>query len=218
MKSETDNEQESVAGLVSATFFLEDAVTVSVEELLEVGDLRAEFLTLVGVGNEHAVRGHLNNLGGRFDIGLTDDGITGRGEWLMLNELETAGVVDKGVACDTGLAVVGFREAAVDDHQASAGLDGVFTLGSMNGHVTVDDMAVLALHLEGIKDAVADLGRVAQFEIVALLFFIRILVTEEIALEGGHLRLVEEWGVLTAPEVKGSCCTSWKPREWYTRV
>ena len=48
----------------SAALLLEDAVTVGVEEVLKVGDLGAEFLALVGVGDEHTVGGHLNDLGG----------------------------------------------------------------------------------------------------------------------------------------------------------
>ena len=65
-------------------------MTVGVEEVLEVGDLGTEFLALVGVGNEHAVGGHLYDLGGRFDVGLTDDGVAGRSERLVLYELEAA--------------------------------------------------------------------------------------------------------------------------------
>ncbi len=186
----------------SAALLLEDAVTVGVEEVLKVGDLGAEFLALVGIGDEHAVGGHLDDLGGRLDIGLTDDGVAGGSERLVLYELETAGVVDEGVAGDAGLVVVGFRETAVDDHQPSACLDGVLALGGVDGHVAVDDVAVVAFHLEGVEDAVADLGGVAKLEVVALLFLVGLLVFEEIALEGGHLGLVEQWGILTAPEVE----------------
>ena len=63
-------------------------MTVGVEEVLKVGDLGAEFLTLVGIGDKHTVGGHLDDLGGRLDVGLTDDGVAGGGEWLVLYELE----------------------------------------------------------------------------------------------------------------------------------
>ena len=63
----------------------------------------------------------------------------------------------------------------------------------MDGHVAVDDVAITSLHTEGIEYAVADLGRVAQFEVVALFFLVSLFVAKEIALKGGHLRLVEEW-------------------------
>ena len=93
--------------LLSAALLLDDAVTVGVEEVLEVGDLGTEFLALVGIGDEHAVGRHLNDLSGRFDVGLTDDGVAGRGERLVLYELEAAGVVDESVAGNARLVVVG---------------------------------------------------------------------------------------------------------------
>ena len=65
-------------------------MTVGVEEVLKVGDLGAEFLALVGIGDEHAVGRHLNNLGSRLDVGLTDDGVSGGGKRLVLYELEAA--------------------------------------------------------------------------------------------------------------------------------
>ena len=65
-------------------------MTVGVEEVLEVGDLGTEFLALVGVGDEHAVGGHLDDLGGRLDVGFTDDGVAGGGERLVLYKLEAA--------------------------------------------------------------------------------------------------------------------------------
>ena len=60
-----------------AALLFEDAVAVGVEEFLEVGDLGAELLTLVGVGHTHAMGGHLYDLGGGLDVGFTDDGIVG---------------------------------------------------------------------------------------------------------------------------------------------
>ena len=58
-------------------FFLDDAVSVGVEEFLEVGDLGAELLALVGIGDAHAAGGHLYDLGGGLDVGLADDGVVG---------------------------------------------------------------------------------------------------------------------------------------------
>ena len=42
---------------------------------------------------------------------------------------------------------------------------------------------------------------ITQQEVVSLLFFMSLLIGNEIALEGCHLTLVEEWTVWTAPEV-----------------
>ena len=58
-------------------FFLDDAVSVGVEEFLEVGDLGAELLALVGIGDAHAAGGHLYDLGGGLDVGLADNGVVG---------------------------------------------------------------------------------------------------------------------------------------------
>jgi hypothetical protein len=65
-------------------------VTIGVEEILEVCYLGTELFTFVGIGDEHTVGGHLYDLGSRLDVGLTDDGIAGRGERLVLYELEAA--------------------------------------------------------------------------------------------------------------------------------
>ena len=119
----------------------------------------------------------------------------------MLYELEAAGVVDEGVAGDARLMVVGLGETAVDHHKASASLDGVLTFRGVDGHVTIDDVTVHTFHFEGVEDTVADLCGVTQLKVVALFFLIGLLVAEEIAFEGSHLRFVEEWGVLAAPEV-----------------
>ena len=98
--------------------------------------------------------------------------------------------------------MVGLRKTTVDHHQPSTRLDRILALGGMHGHVAVDDMPILSLHLEGIEDAVADFLRVAQFEIIAFLFLIGFLVLEEVTFKGGHLRLVEQRGVLAAPEIE----------------
>ena len=79
--------------ILTALLF-EDAVTVGVEEVLEVGDLGTEFLALVGVGDEHAVGGHLYDLGGRLDAGLSAHFafclffLLNRSEWVPVRESE----------------------------------------------------------------------------------------------------------------------------------
>ena len=123
-----------------AALLLDDAVTVGVEEVFKLGDLAAELCTLVGVGDEHAVGGHLDDLGGGLDVGASENGVLRAGEGLMLHELEASAVVDKGVASDACLLVVGLRETAVDDHETTAGLDGILAGSGMNRHVAVDDV------------------------------------------------------------------------------
>ena len=63
-KTDLLNPKRQIFFLKLTALLLEDAVTVGVEKVLQVGDLGAEFLTLVGVGDEHTVGGHLDDLGG----------------------------------------------------------------------------------------------------------------------------------------------------------
>ena len=119
----------------------------------------------------------------------------------MLNELETTGVIDQGITGDTGLVVIGFRETTIDDHQLAICLDRVLTLGRSHRYVTIDDMTVGSRHPKGIHDVVDDLLAVSQLEVIALFLLVRLLVGDEVTLEGSHLALVEEWTVGTAPEI-----------------
>ena len=82
-------------------------MAVGVEEVFELGNLGAEGGSHVGVGDEHAVGGHLDDLEGGLDVGAGEDGVLGAGEGLVLDELEASAVVDEGVACYAGLGVVG---------------------------------------------------------------------------------------------------------------
>ena len=63
-------------------------------------------------------------------------------------------------------------------------------------------MAIGTLHTERVHDAVANLSIVAQLEIESFLFLVRRFLGEEIALKGGHLRLVEQGGVLATPQIE----------------
>ena len=96
-------------------------------------------------------------------------------------------MINKSVAGNARLVVIGLREAAIDNHKLAARLDGILATTGMNGNVAVDDVAGLALYAKGIENAVANLLAVAQLEVVALLLLIGLLVAKEIALEGGHL-------------------------------
>ena len=66
----------------------------------------------------------------------------------------------------------------------------------------VDGVTVGTLCAEGIQNAVGHLFLLAQLEVVALGLAVSFLVVDEVALEGGHLRLVEEWALRSAPEVE----------------
>ena len=103
-------------------------MSVGVEEVFEFGYLGAQLSPLVGVGHEHAVGRHFDNLHGGLDVGASQDGILGAGKGLVLHELEASAVIDERIAGNARLGVVGLGEAAVDDHEAASRLDGVLAL------------------------------------------------------------------------------------------
>ena len=150
----------------------EDAVAVGVEEVLEFRNLGEEFAAFVGVADAQAATAELHNLLAGDDVGASADGVVGTLEGFVLDELETAAVEDEGVAGDAGGVVVGFGEAAVDDHEATVGLDGTLAAGHAYGDMAVDDVTVLALDTEGVEDAVTDFGIVAKEVVVTLAFFV----------------------------------------------
>ena len=143
-----------------------------------------------------------DQLGGGLDVESSLDSVLCIRKRLVLNELETSAVVYQRVSGNTRFGVVGFRETTIDDHEPSACLDGILAFRGMYGHVAVDDMAVIALNTESIKNTVANLSRITLQEIVALLLFVGVLVDKEVAFEGSHLRLVEQWRVLSAPQIQ----------------
>ena len=109
----------------------------------------------------------------------------------MLNELETAAMVNQRISCNTRFLMISLRESSVNHHQFAIGLDGIFTLRGMNGNVAVDDVAIVASNAKSIENTVAHFFVVAQLEIGSFFLFERFFVAQEIALEGSHLRLVE---------------------------
>ena len=114
-------------GDVSA-FLLDETAAVGEEQVVQIGNLHAQFGTDVGVVDHGALTGHLDDLRGTLDVRPVADGLFRGGEGFMLHQLESAAVVDEGVAGDASRVVVCFGETAVDDHQPPVGLDGVFAL------------------------------------------------------------------------------------------
>ena len=62
-------------------------------------------------------------------------------------------------------------------------------------------MPLFAFHSEFIQNHVADVFAISQRIIGSFYFFMCTLVDQEIALECGHLALVEGWRVFSAPEI-----------------
>lgn len=172
------------------------------EQLFEVNDLGAKFLALVGIGHKHTVLGHLNYLEGALDVCSALYGIGSAGERFVLYELETSAVIHKCISGNACFLVVGFAEPTVYHHQLAICLYRILTAPGMYGYVAVDYVAVVAGHSEGVENTVAHLFGVAELEVVALFLGVCLLVGEEITLECGHLRLVEQRAVLATPQVE----------------
>ena len=120
----------------------------------------------------------------------------------MLYELKTTTVIDERVSCNAGLLMIGLCESTVDDHQLASCFNRILSGTHFHGDVAVDDMSVRPSDAKSVHDMLANLLVVTQFEVVALMLNMCFLVFDEIALEGSHLRLVEERAVRTAPEIE----------------
>ena len=84
----------SMLGFLLLPFcFLDETMTVSIEKLLQVFYLLTEFATYIGIGNQHAAVRHFYNLCGTLDVGTLLDGIFHTRKWLVLDQLESAGVI-----------------------------------------------------------------------------------------------------------------------------
>ena len=110
-------------------------------------------------------------------------------------------MVDQRVARDARFGLVGFRESPVYHHQFAVRLDGFFAFYRFYGHMSVDDVTVLAFNAEFVQYHVADVFAVAQLVIIAFCFHVGFLVADEIPLEGCHLVFVEGGRVFSAPQV-----------------
>ena len=58
----------------------------------------------------------------------------------MRHDAQGTGIIDQGVARDTGLGLVSLGETAVNHHEFATGLNGVLALAGMDRHVSVDDV------------------------------------------------------------------------------
>eukprot|EP00760_Papus_ankaliazontas_P029576 PhM_4_TR429/c0_g1_i1/m.71371 len=107
--------------------------------------------------------------------------------------------MDEGVARDACLALVGLREAAVDDHEAAVSLHRDFALLHFNGRVAVDDAP--RLRAPKLTQNLATHIRVHAVSVVRVSgLLVRCLVGDKVALEGRHAGLAEERGRGTSPQ------------------
>ena len=126
---------------VVAAGLLDPAQLIGPDQLFEVVDLLPQDLALVGLLHEDAVVLRLEDVLLGEDVQILVHGLFGALEGLVGAQGHGATGIDQRVARDAGLFVVGAAETAVDDHEASAALDGALALLLLHGDMAVDDVA-----------------------------------------------------------------------------
>lgn len=167
--------------------FGDEALAVCPEEFHQLVDLALEFAAFVGVADSHTARAHLDDLVCADNVGAIFNGILCRGERFVLNELKAAAVEDEGVSGDSGGVVVGASKTSVDNHQTASGFNGILAIADFDGHVSVDDVAMVALGSEFVEYFVADFAVVAQCVVLAFRLAMGLFVLDKIAFKRRHL-------------------------------
>ena len=90
------------------------------------------------------------------DIVVIDQRVLPAGEGLVGDDTDIVGVVDQGIARDAAGGLIGLAEAAVDDDQLAAALDGALALFRLDGDVPIDDMAVRSGQAKFLQQHIAD--------------------------------------------------------------
>ena len=97
---------------------------VGAEQITQGVGLSLEFGADVSLGDLDAGVHALKDPGAVGDVHVFLNGGFPAAEGLMGDDAQHPGVVDEGVAGDAGGGLVGFAEAAVDDDELAAALDG----------------------------------------------------------------------------------------------
>ena len=97
------------------------------------------------------------------------DGLVSVFKRLVGAKNQPAGIVDQCVARNAGALVVGAAEAAIDDDEPPAALDGAFAFNSADRHMAVDDMAALAFQAKFAQNMFGG-ARVGNVLVVGVLY------------------------------------------------
>ena len=125
--------------------------TVGFQQIHQIGHLGMKAPALVGLGNLHAVVDLFDDVLITLDVLILVDCVVLAGKGLVGHDPEIAGGENQGIARDAGGGLVGLAEAAVDDDQLAAALDGALTLLGLHRHMAVDNMAVGAFQAEFLQ-------------------------------------------------------------------
>ena len=107
-----------------------------------------QLLADVRLGDLHPVLHPLEDHAVVGDVVVVEDGLLPPGEGLVRDDADVPGVIDQGIPGDARGGLIGLAEAAVDDDQLAAALDGALPLLGLHGDVAVDDVAVGSLQTE----------------------------------------------------------------------
>ena len=115
------------------------AALIGLQQCLQVVDLLFQLAAHVGPGDAEAGLHALEDLRLGDDVGVIPHGVGVTGEGLVGHDADAAGVVNEGITADAGGGLVSLAEAAVDDDQLAAALEGAFALFGLDGDMAVDD-------------------------------------------------------------------------------
>ena len=147
-----------MCGTFLSVVFLHGTGAVSLQQIHQIVHPGLEHLALVGARHLQPDLHPLEDVGIVVDVGVGPDRVLLAGEGLVGHDAQVAGAEGQGIARDAGGGLVGLAEAAVDDQQLAAALDGAFALLGLHRHMAVDDMAVGTFQAEFLQQHVADGG------------------------------------------------------------
>ena len=176
------------------------AGAVGRQKIHQIIDLALKQAALVGFADLHAVLQLFKNQRIAGDIPVVPDGVLLAGEGLVGHDTEMPGAEDQRIARNAGGGLISLAEAAVDDDELAAALDGTLALFRLDRHMTVDDVAVLPFQAEFLQKHSAGF-RIMVIGIIGILRFRPGgLIRDETALKGGHPVTAEDRAVAAGPE------------------
>lgn len=176
--------------------FTEQTFTVQRQQCFQVFDLFPEMAACVGIRDRQPPRHTLDNMNRGSHLRECVAVVRGL-EGHVFGELDVVRIEDEGIACNPGLGLVGLGDAAVDDEQAAARLDRVFTI--FDRHMAVDNVRMLGVKAKLLKDLAALRGVLVAVVVGVHRLTFKRFVPDKAALKGGHAVFAENRRFGAAP-------------------
>ena len=116
--------------------------------MLQVGYLLLQFFSAVGVAHADTVAAEVLEQGAVVDVAAGEDSLLAALKRLVFYELDAMAVVDKRVARNARLLLIGLAEAAVYHEALALRADRRLPLDSTHGNMPVDDTPRLGVKPE----------------------------------------------------------------------